>query len=138
NYDRFCVRMEEMEQSMRICEQAIASIPEGDFAVRDPHIFLEEKEEVYRSIDGMINHFKFIVEGVKPPAGDVYMSVEGANGELGFYLVSDGSGTPYRVRVRPPSFIHMGMMREMLIGASVADVVPTFGMINMIGGECDR
>jgi NADH-quinone oxidoreductase subunit D len=75
---------------------------------------------------------------IEPPRGDVYQMVEGGNGELGFFVVSDGSGRPYRVHVRAPSFIHMGAMRKLLVGQSVADVVPTFGMINMIGGECDR
>ena len=132
------LRLEEMEQSLRICEQALANLPSGPISIDDPRIVLESKEEVYRSIDGMINHFKLVIEGVKPPPGEVYSAVEGANGELGFYVVSDGSGRPYRVRVRPPSFIHMGIVRKMLIGHSLADVISTFGMVNMIGGECDR
>lgn len=138
NYDRFLVRFEEMHQSMRICEQVIKNLPEGPIAVNDPHIFLVPKDEVYNSIDGMINHFEMVMYGVKPPAGEVYCAVEGGNGELGFYCVSDGSGKPYRVHVRSPSFIHMGAMRDMLLGANISDLIPTFGMINMIGGECDR
>ncbi|MCB0317999.1 MAG: NADH-quinone oxidoreductase subunit D [Bdellovibrionales bacterium] len=138
NYDRFLVRMEEIHQSMRICEQAIANLPDGPICVSDPRISLEDKDEVYSSIDGMINHFEMVIKGVEPPAGDTYMFVEGGNGELGFYVVSDGSGVPYKCHVRAPSFIHMGIMRHMLQGANVADVVPIFGMINMIGGECDR
>jgi NADH-quinone oxidoreductase subunit D len=138
NYDRFLVRFAEMEQSLRICEQAIARIPDGAIAVSDPHIVLAPKDEVYNSIDGMINHFELVMYGVKPPKGSVYHAVEGANGELGFYVVSDGSGKPYRAHVRSPSFIHMGSMRKMLLGANISDLVPTFGMINMIGGECDR
>ncbi|MCB9029616.1 MAG: NADH-quinone oxidoreductase subunit D [Deltaproteobacteria bacterium] len=138
NYDRFNVRFEEMKQSMSICEQAIANLPDGPISIDDPHVVLEDKDEVYKSIDGMINHFELVIRGVEPPAGEVYMSVEGGNGEVGFYVVSDGSGKPYRCRVRPPSYIHMGIIKEMLLGHSIADVVPTFGMINMIGGECDR
>ncbi|MDZ4785011.1 MAG: NADH dehydrogenase (quinone) subunit D [bacterium] len=138
NYDRFYVRMVEVEQSLRICEQAMAKIPQGPISIRDPHIVLEPKEEVYKSIDGMINHFELVIKGVQPPAGEVYMLVEGGNGELGFFLVSDGTGKPYKVHVRAPSYIHMGIMKKMLIGNSIADVVPIFGMINMIGGECDR
>lgn len=138
NYDRFLVRFAEMEQSLRICEQAIAKIPDGAIAVSDPHVFLAPKDEVYNSIDGMINHFELVMYGVKPPKGSVYHAIEGANGELGFYVVSDGTGKPYRAHVRSPSFIHMGSMRKMLLGANVSDLVPTFGMINMIGGECDR
>lgn len=138
NYDRFLVRMLEMEQSMRICEQALAGLPEGPISLEDPHIVLIPKKEVYGSIDGMINHFEMVINGVTPPAGDVYSAVEGGNGELGFYAVSDGTGRPWKVHVRAPSFIHMGAIRRMLIGHSLADVIPTFGMINMIGGECDR
>lgn len=138
NYDRFLVRFAEMEQSLRICEQAISRLPEGAIAVSDPHIVLAPKDEVYNSIDGMINHFELVMYGVKPPKGSVYNAIEGANGELGFYVVSDGSGKPYRAHVRAPSFIHMGSMRKMLLGANISDLVPTFGMINMIGGECDR
>lgn len=138
NYDRFCVRLEEIEQSARIIEQALANIPDGAISVDHPHITLPPKDEVYSSIDGMINHFELVMYGVKPPVGDVYHAVEGGNGELGFYVVSDGTGKPYKAHVRAPAFIHMGIMRKMLIGANVADLIPTFGMVNMIGGECDR
>ena len=138
NYDRFIVRFHELEQSMRICEQAIANLPEGPISVDDPHIVLTPKDQVYGSIDGMINHFEMVIFGVQPPQGDVYVPVEGGNGELAFYTVSDGTGRPYKVHVRAPSFIHMGAMGEMLHGSNIADVVPIFGMLNMIGGECDR
>lgn len=138
NYDRFIVRFQEMEQSMRICEQAITNLPEGQVSVEDPRIILVPKDEVYNSIDGMINHFELVIKGVQPPKGEVYFPVEGGNGELGYYVVSDGSGRPYRAHVRAPSYIHMGAVRKMLLGFSIADVVPTFGMVNMIGGECDR
>jgi NADH-quinone oxidoreductase subunit D len=138
NYDRFLVRFAELEQSMRIIEQALDKLPDGPINVDDPHIVLVPKDEVYNSIDGMINHFEMVIYGVKPPVGDVYLPVEGGNGELGFYTVSDGTGRPYKVHVRAPSFINMGCLRKMLLGVSIADVVPTFGMINMIGGECDR
>jgi NADH-quinone oxidoreductase subunit D len=99
---------------------------------------LPEKEQVYNSIEGLMHHFKIIMEGIKVPAGETYLAVEGGNGELGFYLVSDGAGRPYRVRVRPPCFLAMGAFHEMIEGYMVADIVPTFGMVNMIGGECDR
>ncbi len=138
NYDRFQVRFEEINQSIKICEQAIENLPGGDICVEDPRIVLSPKDEVYNSIDGMINHFEMVIFGVQPPKGDVYIPVEGGNGELGFYTVSDGTGRPYKVHVRAPSFIHMGAMKKMLLGYNVADVVPTFGMVNMIGGECDR
>ncbi|MGA7873139.1 MAG: NADH dehydrogenase (quinone) subunit D [Candidatus Binatus sp.] len=138
NYDRFNVRFQEMYQSKRIIEQALAALPEGPVTITDPKVVLPAKEKVYNSIEGLMNHFKLIMEGIHVPAGEVYQAVEGANGELGFYVVSDGSGRPYRVRVRPPCFLGMGALNKMLIGRMIADIITTFGMINMIGGECDR
>jgi NADH-quinone oxidoreductase subunit D len=138
NYDRFNVRFQEMYQSKRIIEQAMRRIPAGPVCIDDHRYILPPKERVYNSIEGLMNHFKIIMEGIKVPAGEVYHAVEGANGELGFYVVSDGSGRPYRVRVRPPCFFGMGALNKMLIGRMIADIITTFGMINMIGGECDR
>ncbi len=138
NYDRFVVRMKEMEQSMRIAEQCLEKLPEGPVVIRDSRFALPPKRDVYNSIEGLMNHFKIVMEGIKIPAGEVYFAVEGGNGELGFYLVSDGSGRPYRVRVRPPCYYAMGVVGKLLTGLMIADVIPTFGMVNMIGGECDR
>ncbi len=138
NYDRFNVRFQEMYQSKRIIEQALAAIPEGPVTITDPKVVLPDKQKVYNSIEGLMNHFKLIMEGIHVPAGEVYQAVEAANGELGFYVVSDGSGRPYRVRVRPPCFLGMGALNKMLIGRMIPDIIATFGMINMIGGECDR
>ncbi len=138
NYDRFNVRFREMQQSKRIIEQAMAQLPEGPVEIADPRVVLPPKERVYNSIEGLMNHFKLIMEGIKVPAGEVYQAVEGANGELGFYVISDGSGRPYRVRVRPPCFLAMSALNQMLIGGMIADIIATFGMINMVGGECDR
>ncbi len=138
NYDRYNVRFQEMYQSKRIIEQALAALPEGPVTITDPKVVLPDKEKVYNSIEGLMNHFKLIMEGIHVPAGEVYQAVEGANGELGFYVVSDGSGRPYRVRVRPPCFLGMGALNKMLIGRMIPDIITTFGMINMIGGECDR
>ncbi len=138
NYDRFNVRFREMHQSKRIIEQAMEHLPDGPVMIDDPRLVLPPKERVYNSIEGLMNHFKIIMEGIKVPAGEVYQAVEGANGELGFYVVSDGSGRPYRVRVRPPCFIAMGALNKILIGHMIADIITTFGMLNMIGGECDR
>jgi NADH-quinone oxidoreductase subunit D len=138
NYDRFRVRFAEIQQSMRIIEQALAQIPDGPIMADDPRYVLPPKPEVYHSIEGLMNHFKVVIEGTKVPAGEVYVATEGGNGELGFYLVSDGSGRPYRVRVRPPCFYAMAALGDMLKGAMVADIITTFGQVNMIGGECDR
>ncbi|HXG49790.1 MAG TPA: NADH-quinone oxidoreductase subunit D [candidate division Zixibacteria bacterium] len=138
NYDRFVCRIQEIEQSMRIVEQAFRNLPVGPVWIDDPRFVLPEKEKVYNSIEGLMHHFKIIMEGIQVPPGEIYFPVEGGNGELGFYLVSDGGGRPYRVRVRPPCFIAMGAFHEMIKGHMLADIIPTFGMVNMIGGECDR
>ena len=138
NYDRYVVRMEEIRQSMRIISQCMAQIPEGPVAIDDARMTLPPKAEVYGTIEGLMNHFKIIIEGVKPPAGEAYYAVEGANGELGFYVVSDGTGHPYRCRVRPPCFALMQGLSKMLRGGMVSDIVATFGTINMIAGENDR
>jgi len=189
NFDRYMVRMEEMQQSMRIIEQALHDIPEGpvrvhpetghpipasemvdegkmgnipaivnDVAVTDPtlegsakplypniavgekRVVLPPKEDTYGNIEGLMRHFKLVMygHGVRPPKGEVYFPVEGANGELGFYVVSDGSSRPYRVRVRPPCFAIMAALPKLLVGDMIADLTPTFGSVNMIGGELDR
>ncbi len=103
-------------------------------------VALPSKEDAYGNIEGLMNHFKLIMHGhgIRPPKTEAYFPVEGANGELGFYVVSDGSDRPYRVRVRPPCFPIMGALGKLLVGEMVADIVPTFGSVNMIGGELDR
>lgn len=141
NYDRYYVRMREMDESIYMIRQLIDLLraTEGQpINVDDRRCTLPPKELVYREIESLINHFKLIMEGPRVPAGDCYVAHESANGELGFYIVSDGSGTPYKVHVRSPSFVHMCGAHRMLEGYQLADIVPTFGSINMIGGECDR
>lgn len=138
NLARYLVRIEEMDQSMSIIEQALVQIPPGPVIIDDPIIALPAKREVYNSIEGMIAHFKLIMDGVQVPPGEAYSYTEGGNGELGFYVVSDGSGRPYKCRCRPPSFYNTAALRQLIVGANIADVVPIFGSINMIGGECDR
>lgn len=138
-FDRFMVRIEEMKQSARIIEQCAERLADsGPVNVDDPRIILPPKEEVYNTIEGTIQHFKIVMEGLKLPAGEVYAYTEAGNGELGFYLVSDGSGTPYRVRIRPPCFLVTSGLERVITGQMMADVVPCFGSLNMIGGECDR
>jgi NADH-quinone oxidoreductase subunit D len=138
NFDRFIVRIEEIRQSLKILEQALQQIPPGPVVLDDPRIILPPKEEVYNSIEGMIGHFKLIVDGIKVPPGEVYSYTEGGNGELGFYIVSDGTGRPYKCRVRPPCFCIVSALPELIKDKPIADIVPTFDMMNMIGGECDR
>ena len=138
NLARYLVRIEEIAQSAKIIEQALVQIPPGPVIIDDPIIALPAKREVYNSIEGMIAHFKLIMDGIRVPPGEAYSYTEGGNGELGFYVVSDGSGRPYKCRCRPPSFYTTAALRQMIIGANIADVVPIFGSLNMIGGECDR
>ena len=106
----------------------------------DKRVVLPPKESTYGSIEGLMNHFMLVMDGygIRPPVGEAYFPVEGANGELGFYVVSDGSDRPYRVRCRPPCLPPLAALHRMLEGGMVADVVPTFGSVNMIGGELDR
>ncbi len=137
-WDRFFIRIEEIRQSMKIIQQALARMPDGPILIRDPRIALPPKEEVYNSIEGLINQFKLIFEGIRPPAGEIYSCTEAANGELGFYIVSDGSKTPYRVKVRSPSFLHFAAMENMAQGQYIADAVAILGSLNIIAGELDR
>jgi NADH-quinone oxidoreductase subunit D len=137
--DRFLVRLQEIRQSARIIYQALDRMAdEGPINIDDPRFVLPEKNAVYTTIEATIQHFKLIMEGAKVPKGEVYSYTEGGNGEFGFYLVSDGSGTPYRVRIRPPSFNITGGLGKLITGRMISDVVPTFGSLNMIGGECDH
>lgn len=139
NYDRFVCRFEEIRQSMSIIRQALEQMPtSGSVMAEDVRYVMPPKDEVYTTIEGTIAHFKLVMEGIKPPVGEVYSFTEGGNGELGFFIVSDGSGTPYRVRCRPPCWYNLQACRGMLLGDMIADIIPTFGSINMIGGECDR
>jgi len=138
NYDRYYVRMREMDESMHMIRQLVPMLPEGPINVDDRRCTFPDKKLVYGEIESLINHFKLVMEGPHVPPGEVYLAHEAANGELGFYLVSNGGGYPYKVHVRAPSFIHVGGVHKMLEGYQLADVVPTFGSVNMIGGECDR
>jgi NADH-quinone oxidoreductase subunit D len=188
NYSRYLVRMAEMEQAMRIAEQALERMPGGpvnvDFEGRpldpasyvdqgkqgkteglllvpirlspnlqgqsrgalqqvnaaDKRVVLPPKENAYGSIEGLMNHFMLIMEGygIRPPQGEAYFASEGANGELGFYVISDGSDRPYRVRCRPPCLPPVAALPKMIENEMVADLIPTFGSVNMIGGELDR
>ncbi|MBI3890732.1 MAG: NADH dehydrogenase (quinone) subunit D [Candidatus Wallbacteria bacterium] len=137
-YDRYLVRMAEMRQSLRLLEQLLATLPGGPVNADNPLVVLPPKEKVYGSIEGLISQFELIIKGVQPPAGEVYVATEAANGELGFYIVSDGTGRPYRVRVRPPCFPLMSSMPHLVKGQMLADMVATLGSINIIAGELDR
>jgi len=138
NYDRYMVRMQEMRESIKIIKQVIKDMPAGRVNIDNTMYILPPKEAVYNTIEGVVNHFKLIIDGIQVPSGEVYDATEAANGELGFYLVSDGSGRPLKCRVRSPSFALMQGLEKMVVGSYLADIIPTFGSINMIGGECDR
>jgi NADH-quinone oxidoreductase subunit D len=182
NFDRYIVRMKEMEQSLRIIEQAVEKLPKAPSALiaegfepaeaikasrtqkvegqiklspnlegsekevypgilnKQKKFIVPPKEDTYTNIEGLINHFKFFMKGhgIRPPKGEVYFSVEGGSGEVGFYIVSDGTDKPYRLHLRAPCFHIVSALEEMIKGHYVADIIPTFGSTNMIGGELDR
>jgi NADH-quinone oxidoreductase subunit D len=137
-YDRYLVRIEEMRQSLRIVRQALDGIPEGDFVTRVPGVVLPPKEKVLSNIEALIFQFKLVVEGFCPPVGEVYHSIESPKGEIGYYIVSDGSNKPCRVRVRPPCFVNLSALPKMIEGRLMADVVATIGSIDIVLGEIDR
>lgn len=137
-YERYLVRIEEMKQSIKIVEQVCKNVPSGDFTIRDKGIVLPEKKDVYGNIEGLMNHFMLVINGLRPPKGEVYDYTEAANGELGFHLVSDGSGVPYRLKVRPPCFAIYQSFPESITGGLVADVISILGSMNLIAGELDR
>lgn len=137
-YDRYLVRIEEMRQSIRIIRQVCKNIPGGDYTIRDRGIVLPEKKDVYGNIEGLMNHFMLVIKGLRPPVGEVYDATEAANGELGFYLVSDGSANPYRLKVRPPCFAIYQSFPYVVKGAMLADAIATVASMNVIAGELDR
>jgi len=137
-YDRYLVRIEEMRQSIRIIRQVCKNVPGGDYTIRDKGIVLPEKKDVYGNIEGLMNHFMLVIKGLRPPVGEVYDATEAANGELGFYLVSDGSANPYRLKVRPPCFAIYQSFPTVVKGAMLADAIATVASMNVIAGELDR
>jgi len=138
-YDRYRVRMAEIKQSLRIIEQLVErGMPEGPFIVNDPHVALPPKQKAYNEMEAMIYHFKLIMDGIQVPAGERYGFVEGGNGELGFYCVSDGSNKPYRVRCRPPCFPIFSTFTRLIQGHTVSDAVISLGGLNVIAGELER
>lgn len=137
-YDRYLVRVEEMRQSLKIIRQVAKNVPGGDYTIRDKNIVLPEKKDVYGNIEGLMNHFMLVMKGLRPPAGELYDVTEAANGELGFYLVSDGSANPYKLKVRPPCFAIYQSFPKQVTGGLVADVIAILGSMNLIAGELDR
>lgn len=137
-YDRIMVRFEEITQSIKIVRQALKVLPGGPVNSDDKRVSLPPKDQTYVNIEGLINHFKHIYEGIKIPPGEFYDATEAANGELGFYILSDGSGHPYRVRCRPPCFTIFSAYPDLIEGGLIADAIATLGSINIIAGELER
>ncbi len=137
-YDRYQVRVAEMRESLKIISQVAKNIPTGDYTIRDKHIVLPEKKEVYGNIEGLMNHFMLVIKGLRPPVGEIYDSTEAANGELGFYLVSDNSARPYRLKVRAPCFAIYQSFSKQITGGMLADVISILGSMNVIAGELER
>lgn len=137
-YDRYLVRMEEMRQSLRIIRQALDGMPEGPYKAHVPGVVLPPKKDVLTQMEAMIFHFKIITDGFRVPAGSYYYPIESPKGELGYYIVSDGSTKPYRMRVRPPSLINLKALNTMVSGRLVADVITCIGSIDIVLGEVDR
>ena len=136
-YDRFMVRQEEIRQSLRIIEQAYQNLPEGDYKADLPDFYLPPKADVYNNMEALIYHFKIVMGETELPVGEVYHAVEGGNGELGYYLISDGGRTPYRLQFRRPCFLSYQAYPEMIKGMPISDAVLTLSSINVIAGELD-
>ena len=136
-YDRFMVRQEEMWQSLSIIRQAIDKLPDGPYHADVPDFYLPPKEEVYNNMEALIYHFKIVMGETDVPKGEVYHSVEGGNGELGFYLISDGGRTPFRLHFRRPCFIFYQAYPEMIKGSMLSDAILTMSSMNVIAGELD-
>lgn len=137
-WDRYLVRVEEMRQSLRIMRQVLDRLQPGPVVVDDPKVALPPKEKVYTRMESLIHHFKLIMHGMDMPVGEVYSATEAANGELGFYLVSDGGKNPYRIRVRPPCLPIFSSFEDQVKGGLIADAVAVLGAMNVIAGELDR
>ncbi len=137
-YDRYLVRIAEMHESTKIARQALDRLPDGPIMTADRKVALPPRAELATSMEAVIHHFKLVSEGFKPPVGEVYQAIESPKGEIGFYIVSDGSGKPYRVHVRAPSFINLQALPIMSVGGLVADLVAIIGSIDPVLGEVDR
>jgi NADH-quinone oxidoreductase subunit D len=137
-YDRYLVRVAEMRESVEICRQVLASMPAGSVHTSDRKVMPPPKEELAKSMEAVIHHFKLWTEGIKPPAGEAYVGVESPRGELGFYVVSDGTGRPMRVHERAPSFANLQALPKLTEGGAVADVVACIASLDPIMGEVDR
>lgn len=140
SYARYLVRLEEMRQSVSIIQQALDKLPDGPVNAIDHKVTLPPKDAVYQDMESLIHHFKIVMpgHGLEPPKGEIYSATEVPNGELGFYIVSDGTGCPYRVRIRPPSLYHQQIMPYLAEGGLISDAIAALCSLNVIAGELDR
>jgi NADH-quinone oxidoreductase subunit D len=137
-FDRYKVRLIEMREACKIVNQALDRLKPGPVLADCPQVCYPPKENVYNSIEGLIHHFKIASEGYPVPEGEVYQGIEAPKGELGYYIVSDGSSKPYRMRIRPPSFVNLQALEQMSVGAMIADLVAVIGTLDVVLGEIDR
>ncbi|HNY30465.1 MAG TPA: NADH-quinone oxidoreductase subunit D [Fibrobacteria bacterium] len=137
-FDRLMVRMYEIQESISICRQVLSRLRPGPINTTDPRLILPGHGKTYHDMEALINHFKVVFEGVRVPAGEFYGSIEAANGELGFFVVSDGSGKPWKIKVRPPCFTQFAAFANLVEGSMVADAIACLSSINIIAGELDR
>jgi len=137
-YDRYLCRMEEMRQSNRIIKQCLDMMQPGPVVCDDARYAVPEKTDVMKSMESLAHQFVLMSKWVPMPKGEVYVATEGAKGELGFYIVSDGSGRPYRVKIRAPSYVNLSAIPKMVTGHMVSDVIACIGTIDIVLGECDR
>ncbi len=137
-YDRYWIRIEEMKESSKIIKQCLDQLPIGPYLAYLPKYVLPQKDRVFTDMESMIYQFRLFTKGFNAPAGDIYCGTEAHKGELGFYIVSKGEGKPYRLKIRAPSFIHMGAFDHMAKGYMIADIVTIFGTYDIVMGECDR
>jgi len=137
-YDRYWVRIQEMRESLKIIHQVIEKIPAGAINVDDPRISYPPKDRVYSSMEELIYHFKIAAEGIRAPRGEVYSAIENPKGELGFFLIGDGSNHPYRLQIRSPSFINLQALPRLVEGRHIADVIAAIGSLDIVLGEIDR
>ncbi len=135
---RYMIRLEEMRESIKICQQALDGMPEGEIKADAPKVVLPDREKMKTQMESLIYHFKIVTEGFSVPAGQVYQAVEGAHGEIGYYVVSDGTAKPYRVHMRYPGFATLQALQTMCAGRLIADVVAVIGSIDIVLGEIDR
>jgi NADH-quinone oxidoreductase subunit D len=138
SFDRYAIRLNEIRESMRIVRQIVEKMPSGDYKVQDKKVTPPPRARIDESMEALIHHFKLFTEGMKVPEGEVYVAVESPRGELGCYLVSDGSAKPYRMRVRGPSFFNLQTLPHMMRGGLVADAVANISSVDPIMGEVDR